>query len=90
MEQIKKYPKTWLQEAILLSLILPPLGLAALFYAAKVTPLFLYGNKEASHFYAHRAKRFVKIGFFFLIALVTFAILISLFALFLFKIMPRY
>ena len=36
MKQNIKIPKTWLQESVLLALILPPFGLAALYYAAKV------------------------------------------------------
>ena len=67
----KQYRKTWLEESVLMSLILPPFGLAALFYAAKVTPLSIGGNKEASEFYARKAKRYVKIGFFTFISLVT-------------------
>lgn len=82
MKQNIKIPKTWLQESVLLALILPPFGLAALYYAAKVTPLCIYGNEEAGHFYAHKAKRYIKIGFFFLIALVTILILLTLLAFF--------
>lgn len=70
-QENKQYRKTWLQESVLLSLILLPFGLAALFYAAKVTPLSISGNIEASEFYARKAKLYVKIGFFTFIALAT-------------------
>ena len=90
MKQAIKYPKSWLEESMLLSLLLPPFGLAALFYAAKVTPLCTEGNLVAAKFYAHRAKRYVKMGFFILIGLVTIALLLALFFFFLMGTLPRY
>ena len=90
MKQTITYPKSWLQEAIILSLILPPFGLAALFYAAKVIPLCLLGKSKAGKFYAHRAKHFVKIGFFLVVAILTLVLLLALFFFFLVGTLPRY
>lgn len=89
MKQLIKHPKSWLEESILLSLILPPFGIAALFYAAKVIPLCMQGSVLAGKFYAHRAKRFVKMGFFLLIALFAIVVIMILFFLFLMTTLPR-
>ena len=72
--------KSWVGESILLCVFFLPFGIAALFYAAKVIPLKAGNRIEESKFYAHKAKRYVKIGFFTLVsvlALSLFTLLIS-------------
>lgn len=89
MRQMIKHPKSWLQESLLLSLIVPPFGLAALFYAAKVIPLSCEGNFVASYYYANKAKRYIRYGFFFLIAAISLLILVSLFWFFMSRALIR-
>ena len=89
MKKLSLHPKTWLQESILLALILPPFGLAALFYSAKVAPLSITGEYEASRFYSRKAKSYIKLGFFFIISVVTLLILTSLFWFFMSRALIR-
>ena len=72
--------KSWVGESILLCIFFLPFGLPALFYASKVIPLKSSDRIEESKFYAHKAKTYVKIGFFTLISLLTLYLFFALFS----------
>lgn len=72
--------KSWVGESILLCIVFLPFGLPALFYASKVIPLKSSDRINESKFYAHKAKKYVKIGFFTFLSILTLYIFTMLFA----------
>jgi len=68
-------PSSWLIPAILTTLCCMPItGLIAVAYAAGVHRAWHDGDVERAHQWARRARMWVFIGFFFFLAVVTWAI----------------
>lgn len=65
-ENIDIPPRTWLIEAILLTILcFPPTGFMSIYFALKATKAWKEGKKKESHEYARKAKMWCGFTFFF-------------------------